>query len=86
MEFGICFDTHIDKWDLIRYVEELGYDRAWVPDSQMIWSDCYATMALAARFPALVSRRLPRIRSRRSTRSRRGASFSASGRGIPRCA
>ncbi len=22
MEFGICFDTHIDKWDLIRYVEE----------------------------------------------------------------
>src|SRR5260370_31147893 len=48
MEFGICFDTHIDKWDLIRYVEELGYDRAWVPDSQMIWSDCYATMALAA--------------------------------------
>jgi len=20
MEFGICFDTHIDKWDLIRYV------------------------------------------------------------------
>ena len=48
MEFGICFDTHIDKWDLIRYVEELGYDRAWVPDSQMIWSDCYAVMALAA--------------------------------------
>ena len=43
MEFGICFDTHIDKWDLIRYVEELGYDRAWVPDSQMIWSDCYAS-------------------------------------------
>src|SRR6266704_4889642 len=48
MEFGICFDTHIDKWELIRYAEELGYDRAWVPDSQMIWSDCYATMALAA--------------------------------------
>ena len=36
MEFGICFDTHIDKWDLIRYAEELGYARAWVPDSQMI--------------------------------------------------
>ncbi len=48
MEFGVCVDTHIDKWDLIRYAEELGYDRAWVPDSQMIWSDCYATMALAA--------------------------------------
>lgn len=48
MEFSICFDTHIDKWELIRYAEELGYERAWVPDSQMIWSDCYATMALAA--------------------------------------
>jgi alkanesulfonate monooxygenase SsuD/methylene tetrahydromethanopterin reductase-like flavin-dependent oxidoreductase (luciferase family) len=48
MEFGICFDTHIEKWDLVRYAEELGYDRAWVPDSQMIWSDCYAVMALAA--------------------------------------
>jgi alkanesulfonate monooxygenase SsuD/methylene tetrahydromethanopterin reductase-like flavin-dependent oxidoreductase (luciferase family) len=48
MEFGICFDTHINKWDLVRYAEELGYDRAWIPDSQMIWSDCYAVMALAA--------------------------------------
>ncbi len=48
MKFGIMFDTHIDKWELIRYAEELGYHRAWVPDSQMIWSDCYATMALAA--------------------------------------
>lgn len=48
MEFGLGFDTHVDKWDLARYGEELGYDRCWVPDSQMIWSDCYATMALAA--------------------------------------
>lgn len=48
MEFGICFDTHVSKWDVIRYVEELGYSRAWVPDSQMIWSDCYATLAVAA--------------------------------------
>lgn len=48
MEFGVCVDTHVSKWDLIRYAEELGLDRAWVPDSQMIWSDCYATLALAA--------------------------------------
>jgi Luciferase-like monooxygenase len=48
MEFGIGIDTHIKKWDLVRYAEDLGYDRAWVPDSQMIWSDCYATLALAA--------------------------------------
>jgi alkanesulfonate monooxygenase SsuD/methylene tetrahydromethanopterin reductase-like flavin-dependent oxidoreductase (luciferase family) len=48
MEFGISFDTHVNKWDLVRYAEELGYDRAWVADSQMIWSDCYATLALSA--------------------------------------
>src|SRR5215813_11145174 len=48
MEFGICVDTHVSKWQLIRDAEALGYDRAWVPDSQMIWSDCYATLALAA--------------------------------------
>jgi alkanesulfonate monooxygenase SsuD/methylene tetrahydromethanopterin reductase-like flavin-dependent oxidoreductase (luciferase family) len=48
MEFGIGIDTHINKWELVRYAEELGYDRAWIPDSQMIWSDCYATLALAA--------------------------------------
>src|SRR5579872_6255505 len=48
MEFGIGIDTHVGKWELVRYAEELGYDRAWVPDSQMIWSDCYAVLALAA--------------------------------------
>ena len=48
MEFGIGISTHIGRWDVIRYLEELGYDRVWVGDSQMIWSDCYATMALAA--------------------------------------
>jgi alkanesulfonate monooxygenase SsuD/methylene tetrahydromethanopterin reductase-like flavin-dependent oxidoreductase (luciferase family) len=48
MQFGIGVSTHIANWKIIRYVEELGYDRAWFGDSQMIWSDCYATMALAA--------------------------------------
>src|SRR5271154_4018441 len=48
MRFSMMFDTHIDKWDLARYVEELGFDGAFFPDSEMIWSDCYATMALAA--------------------------------------
>ncbi|MBI2963222.1 MAG: LLM class flavin-dependent oxidoreductase [Deltaproteobacteria bacterium] len=48
MEFGLGVSTHIGNWEIIRYLEELGYDRAWVGDSQMIWSDCYATMALAA--------------------------------------
>ena len=48
MQFGVCVATKIDDWQLIQYAEERGYDRAWVPDSQMIWSDCYATLALAA--------------------------------------
>src|SRR5215468_12102040 len=48
MEFGVFVATKIDDWRLIREAETLGYDRAWVPDSQMIWSDCYATLALAA--------------------------------------
>ena len=48
MKFGICVATKIDDWQLIKEAEDLGYDCAWVPDSQMIWSDCYATLALAA--------------------------------------
>lgn len=48
MEFGVIFPTRIDDWKLVKTAEDLGYDRAWVPDSQMIWSDCYATLALAA--------------------------------------
>ena len=48
MEFGVFVATKIDDWQLIQYAENLGYDRAWIPDSQMIWSDCYATLALAA--------------------------------------
>jgi len=48
MEFGVFVATKIDDWQLIREAEALGYDRAWVPDSQMIWSDCYATLAVAA--------------------------------------
>src|ERR1700674_5155639 len=48
MQFAITVDTHVSKWDCIKVAEDLGYDRAWVPDSQMIWSDCFATLALAA--------------------------------------
>jgi alkanesulfonate monooxygenase SsuD/methylene tetrahydromethanopterin reductase-like flavin-dependent oxidoreductase (luciferase family) len=48
MKFGVILDSHIEKWDLIRYAEELGYTRAGAGDSQMIWSDCYAVLTLAA--------------------------------------
>lgn len=48
MKFGAMVATKIDDWRLLADCEALGYDHGWVPDSQMIWSDCYATLALAA--------------------------------------
>ena len=48
MRFGAMVATKIDDWQLLQYAESLGYDSGWVPDSQMIWSDCYAVLALAA--------------------------------------
>jgi len=47
MDFGLCM-AKADDVDLIVEAERLGYSHAWVADSQMIWSDCYATLALAA--------------------------------------
>ena len=48
MDFGVCVATKIDDVGYIRFAENLGYTHAWVADTQMIWSDCYAVMALAA--------------------------------------
>ena len=48
MQFGAMVNTKIDEWQTLKLAEDLGYDSGWVPDSQMIWSDCYAVLALAA--------------------------------------
>ena len=48
MKFGAMVATKIDDWQLLPYAESIGFDSGWVPDSQMIWSDCYAVLALAA--------------------------------------
>ena len=48
MEFGICLHSKIDDIDLVVRAEDLGFDAAWFADSQMLWSDCYSCMALAA--------------------------------------
>ena len=48
MKFGVCVATNINDWQLLVHAENEGFDHGWVPDSQMIWSDCYATLALAA--------------------------------------
>jgi alkanesulfonate monooxygenase SsuD/methylene tetrahydromethanopterin reductase-like flavin-dependent oxidoreductase (luciferase family) len=48
MKFGAMIAPRISDWQLLVHADNLGYDRGWVPDSQMIWSDCYAVLALAA--------------------------------------
>ena len=48
MELGICVASHIGDIDYVVRAEALGYTHAWLADSQMLWSDCYATLALAA--------------------------------------
>ena len=48
MDYGILLPTYIDMWREVQAAEEAGFSHAWFPDSQLIWSDCYAAMALAA--------------------------------------
>ena len=48
MDIGICVASHVKDIDYIVRAEELGYSHAWLADSQMLWSDCYAALALAA--------------------------------------
>ena len=48
MDIGICVASHVHDIDYVVRAEELGYSHAWLADSQMLWSDCYAALALAA--------------------------------------
>ncbi len=48
MEIGICVASHIGDIDYAVRAEDLGFSSLWFADSQMIWSDVYATLALAA--------------------------------------
>ncbi len=48
MEFGLNFPARIDAWKDLVAAEDLGFTSAWFYDSQMLNSDVYATMALAA--------------------------------------
>jgi len=51
IKFGIRIPpcTRIDEVAAtVRRAEEHGFDYAWIPDSQMLWRDTYAAMALAA--------------------------------------
>ena len=48
MQFGICVMADVDELDFFPHAERLGFDSVWVTDSQMLFSDCYAVLALAA--------------------------------------
>ena len=48
MDFGVTFPSKITDYNLVMLAEEVGFQQAWFFDSQMIYSDVYATMALAA--------------------------------------
>lgn len=48
MDYGIGIPSYIDAWREIQAAEEAGFTHAWLFDSQLIYSDVWATMALAA--------------------------------------
>jgi 5,10-methylenetetrahydromethanopterin reductase len=48
MKLGVCIASKIDDIDHGVLADQLGYCDLWVADSQLLWSDCYATMALLA--------------------------------------
>ena len=48
MDFGICVASRPSDLPYVVEAERLGYSQCWMADSQMIWSDVYAMLALAA--------------------------------------
>jgi alkanesulfonate monooxygenase SsuD/methylene tetrahydromethanopterin reductase-like flavin-dependent oxidoreductase (luciferase family) len=48
MKFGVAFPAYIDIYKEARELEAIGFDSCWLYDSPMVYSDVYATMALAA--------------------------------------
>ena len=49
MKFGFCLMGDATEIGFFSHAEALGYSSVWVADSQMLFSDCYAVLALAAR-------------------------------------
>ena len=69
MDYGIAIPSYIDAWREVQAAEEAGFTHAWFFDSQLIYSDVFATMALAAQHTSRIRRgpwwRFPPIESRR---------------------
>src|SRR5215510_12762136 len=49
MRFGFCVMSNVDEIGFFNHAESLGFHSVWVADSQMLFSDCYVVLALAAR-------------------------------------
>jgi alkanesulfonate monooxygenase SsuD/methylene tetrahydromethanopterin reductase-like flavin-dependent oxidoreductase (luciferase family) len=49
MKIGFCVMADIDEIGFFSHAENLGYDSVWATDSQMLFSDCYTVLGLAAR-------------------------------------
>ena len=49
MKFSACVMANVDEIGFFSHAEALGYHAVWVTDSQMLFSDCYAVLALAAK-------------------------------------
>ena len=48
MDYGIAIPSYINAWKDVQAAEKAGFTHAWFYDSQLIYSDVWATMALAA--------------------------------------
>ena len=48
MDYGIGIPSYIEAWREVKAAEDAGFTHAWLFDSQLIYSDVWATMALAA--------------------------------------
>jgi alkanesulfonate monooxygenase SsuD/methylene tetrahydromethanopterin reductase-like flavin-dependent oxidoreductase (luciferase family) len=48
LEFGIFMPARVDAWPVVRRGEGLGFSHAWLYDSQMLYADTFACLALCA--------------------------------------
>ena len=48
MKLGIVFPSYVDAWKDVEVAEASGFAHAWFYDTQLLCSDVWATMALAA--------------------------------------
>jgi 5,10-methylenetetrahydromethanopterin reductase len=55
MDYGICVASRPADIQYVADAERLGFTHAWFADSQMIWSDVYAMLALAARATSTIN-------------------------------